>query len=125
MRLILATALIMAPLAAQAGVGIQGTYRTKEACEWSKLPNSQQSTPESVDYMFLDNKGIHGWEWDCEFLASWRASNGDVSIVAACADGPDAWTDTYTMRKYVDGYRLMEKTPKGTINVLKYPVRCK
>ena len=125
MKKALAALVILFPLSVEAKVKLfNGTYSTKEACDWSKLPSKDQNTPESDKYAFIDGESMNGWGWRCEFLNGWRASNGDISVIAACAWEADAWTDTYLIRRYIDGYRVMEKRPDGTTNIIKFPVRC-
>lgn len=107
---------------------IEGTWATKEACEWKKKFNSDPSSPspdELFDYMYLTEKGIEGYEWGCSFVKSFDGDYGETVNIASCSAEGDAWPQMMITRKAgKDGWDVSILNAKNEPESVNFPTRC-
>lgn len=109
-------------------IDLEGTYGTKESCAWLRKveANPNASFPPNVDtFSYLDERGVRGWEWDCEFLDSKTSSNGSQLVTAACASEGMEWPEVMLITTNGNGYDVINKIANGEPNTTSFPVRCK
>lgn len=105
---------------------IDGIWSTKEGCEWrANFRDPNNKSPENVlDFMYLTDKGIEGYEWGCSFVKSFDGSNGEAVNIASCSAEGDAWPQMMVTKQYKDGWSVSILNDKNEPESVAFPVKC-
>lgn len=105
---------------------INGVWSTKEGCEWkSNFRDPNNKSPENVlDFMYLTDKGIEGYEWGCSFVKSFDGAYGEAVNIASCSAEGNAWPQMMVTKRDKDGWSVSILNDKNEPESVAFPVKC-
>lgn len=108
---------VIAMLASVTAAHAEVWSNSEYGCGWNKSSTDLPPGFESISY--IDDSGMRGWEWDCQFGNMSISPVGNISTVADCTAEGDAYVETVTIDS-LDGFGYIVQPLDGPAVWFKY-----
>lgn len=106
---------------------IEGIWSTKAGCDWKKNSNNPASVaPENfLDFVYLTESGIEGYEWGCQFVSSFKGNSGETVSIGSCSAEGEIWPQLMiTNWNDKEGWGVSVLNDKNEPEQVFFPVQC-
>lgn len=106
--------------------GIKGVWSTEDGCRRLKLA---KINPKALwekgfeDTVYLDGKGVEGYEWSCRFT---KGFDGDGFYLSNCEIEGEGWTDILKLEEIkTGGWSVIALDADNKPNAILFDTQCK